>query len=376
MRPGFRHEPHRLLFPVGAALACAGVVPWLLFSLGLQGLYAPIFDSIGFRAIFHPLVETQGFLTCFAVGFLFSWLPRNARFAPPSAWQIGAAVVAPVAVAVCAYLDRWAAVQLVWAALLVVVLHYVIAGARAARTPASAAEGLLWIVAGLLMGLCGGALGWLGAASGGELLRFHELGRGLLLQGMFTAIALGAFVAYGAYAAQPARRGFWLHALATALFFGSFAIGELLSARAGFALRAAITAVIIAGPLRLALGHVAAGLRRRLSTFALWTLPFGNAWIALEPAARRAGLHVIYLGCFAALALGLGLHAGTPPPIAGPLEQHRRDDRVAVALALLAVSLTARVLLEVEPSNFHIWLGTAAGSFVVSAAMFAALARS
>ena len=48
---------------------------------------------------------------------------------------------------------------------------------------------------------------------------------------------------------------------------------------------------------------------------------------------------------------------------------------IAVALALLAVSLLARVLLEVEPANFHVWLGTAAGSFAVSAAMFAALAR-
>src|SRR4051812_19944031 len=60
-------NPAKLLVLLGAALATAGVLPWLLFALGLRSLYEPIFRSVGFRSSFHPLAQVEGFLACFAI---------------------------------------------------------------------------------------------------------------------------------------------------------------------------------------------------------------------------------------------------------------------------------------------------------------------
>src|SRR5262249_40206052 len=71
-----RREPHQLLFPLGVAITGIGVLPWIFFALGLTEVYRPIFHSVVFRSMFHPLAEIEGFLTCFAVGLIFTMLPR------------------------------------------------------------------------------------------------------------------------------------------------------------------------------------------------------------------------------------------------------------------------------------------------------------
>ena len=85
-----------------------------------------------------------------------------------------------------------------------------------------------------------------------------------------------------------------LHALGGAVFFGSFFIGP---PQIGFGVRAAITLALV-GPPR---PPRTPDLARGLAQLSLWFLPIGNAWVAIEPTARRAGLHMIFLGCFAAL---------------------------------------------------------------------------
>ena len=55
--PTWRREPYLLVFPLGALLAWAGVLPWLLFSLGAAWLYGPMFDAIGYRAAFLPVAQ-------------------------------------------------------------------------------------------------------------------------------------------------------------------------------------------------------------------------------------------------------------------------------------------------------------------------------
>jgi len=71
-----RVDPAKMLVALGAILAMAGVLPWLLFSLGLRSLYEPIFRSVGFRSSFHPLAQVEGFLACFAIAFLFAYIPQ------------------------------------------------------------------------------------------------------------------------------------------------------------------------------------------------------------------------------------------------------------------------------------------------------------
>jgi hypothetical protein len=368
-----RREPHRLLFPLGAALAGVGVLPWIPFALDLRGLYRPIFQSIGYRSIFHPVVEIQGALSCFAAGYIFTWIPHRTGARPPAPWQLAVAAAAPVAIVACAFLDRWAVAQAVWAGLLAVVLEFALrrtGGLRAQRRPE-----LIWIAAGLVMGLSGGALAGLPLAAGGPWFWLHDVGRDLLLQGLFTGLSLG--VAAGLLGAPPrASRG--VHALAAALLAASFFGATPLLHRLGFAVRAGVAFLMVIGPLwatRLdALPGGLPGLRHRLTRLSMWMLPAGNAWVAVAPMQRRAGLHVMYLGCFVALALVLtgSLHQAQVP------RQERKarfEGELALTAALLLVALVGRILLEMDPQDFHLWLGLACASFLFAAPLWATLAR-
>ena len=71
-----RREPYLLFFPLGILLSWTGVGHWLLYALGVIGDYRPIF---------HSMVQIQGFMMCFAVGFLFTMIPRRTGTDPPSA---------------------------------------------------------------------------------------------------------------------------------------------------------------------------------------------------------------------------------------------------------------------------------------------------
>src|SRR5262245_15219108 len=103
--PRWRAEPYRLLFPLGALLAWAGVLHWLLLASSAIAEY---------RSTFHAITQIQGFMTCFAVGFLFTFIPRRTGGLPASAWQIAVAVVAPVATTAFAWFEWWVPSQACW----------------------------------------------------------------------------------------------------------------------------------------------------------------------------------------------------------------------------------------------------------------------
>src|SRR5690349_4189174 len=122
--PTWRREPYLLLFPLGALLAWAGVLPWLLFSLGATPLYRPMIEAIGYRAAFHPIAQVEGFLTCFAVGFLFTFIPRRTGTAAPAWWQMAIALAAPVVAVACAWYEKWLAAQIAWLVLIAVLVGF------------------------------------------------------------------------------------------------------------------------------------------------------------------------------------------------------------------------------------------------------------
>src|SRR5216684_2027223 len=294
--PAWRREPYLLLFPLGALLAWAGVLPWLLFSLGATELYRPMFAAIGYRAAFHPVAQVEGFLTCFAVGFLFTFIPRRTGTAPPSPWQMAVALATPVASVVCAWFERWLLAQISWIALIAVLVGFVVRRAR--HGSRRILPSFVWLAAGLLMGAAGAVLAGLGSALDPPRFWLHLVGRGLLLQGLFTGLVLGTF-----------------------------------------------------------------GL----------LLPAGYLWVAVAPEYRRAGLHLVFLGCFTALVLAVstqvGLSHGDRP---GPLRG--RPWQLVASCALLVAALVARVLLEVDPPHFHLWLGASAAAFLSATVPWAALA--
>src|SRR3954464_4009005 len=168
-------EPWRALFPLGTVLAWLGVLPWLFFALGIRRGDEPFFGALAYRSFFHPLAELEGFLTCFAVGLLFTLLKPA-----PACWQVAIALLAPVASAVLGATGHWEAGLVAEFLLLAVAVEF-----AARRVTISGAT--VWIAFGLLMGAGGAAL----AQFSGDSTRYYELGRDLVMQGLFTGLAIG-----------------------------------------------------------------------------------------------------------------------------------------------------------------------------------------
>jgi hypothetical protein len=343
----------------------------MLFALGLTGAYRPIFHSVVFRSMFHPVAEIEGFLACFAVGSLFTLLPRRTATSPPARWQMALALFTPVAIEACAALQKWAVGQIAWLLLIGMVFEFSLRRLKSQAAPRHLPEGSVWIWLALLIGAAGAILAAGGEALGTGGFWLHEVGRSLLTQGLFTGFALGTaglLVSGDEGASRPAAPlstgwAYAAHAFGGALFFASFWFGQLVSPSLGFALRAAVTLAVV---LRLARAPPLSntpGARARAARVALWMLPVGNAWVVLVPASRRAGMHVIYLGCFATLVLVVSTYLS---PSRIDREDRRRAGarRLGLGWACLALALGARILVEIDPLNFKVWLGIACASFV------------
>ncbi|HUJ27161.1 MAG TPA: hypothetical protein VLW85_14140 [Myxococcales bacterium] len=312
-------RPHRLLFPLGAALAWVGVLPWLFFSLQLRGVYEPLNAVLAYRSFLHPLAELEGFFGCFAAGLVFE---RH----PPGRALLALAIAAPIAAAALGAIGQWQLGQLVW---------LVFAASVVAGLPRR-----IWPLAGVAMGAIGAALAMQGD------FRFHELGRDLVMQGMFAAFAVAAGMALRG----DAPRWRMLHALGALLLAASFLVR---AQHLAFALRALVLTAV-ASPLRPPFEFGPRELRRSFAHMALWLLAIGNAWVALSPPVKRAGLHVVFLGSFAALLVAalVGMRADLK--------------KLGACAALFALSMLGRALVELDPGSFHLWMGISSAAFLIA----------
>jgi uncharacterized protein involved in response to NO len=342
--------------------------------LGLTEAYRPIFHSVVFRSMFHPLAEIEGFLSCFAVGFLLTILPRRTATPPPAAWQVSLALAAPIAIVICAGLQRWVFGQIAWLILIGMIFEFSLRRLKSRAQLDAAARVTVWVGLALVMGAAGAILASFGEASRKDWFWLHEVGRALLTQGLFTCVALGIVGLLPLVVqdepqmavVQRPRVAWAAHILAAAVFFASFWIGQRVSFPLGFALRAAVTLLIVLWLVRSHPLSNMAGARGRAARIALWMLPLGNAWVALIPDSRRAGLHVIYLGCFATLVLVIStfILPTVPQGADGQLQVSTRQ--LGLGWACLALALGARILVEMDPPNFKLWLGIACAAFVGS----------
>jgi hypothetical protein len=329
----WRREPYRVLFPLGGVLAWIGVLPWLFFALRARGIYEPLNSVLAYRSYLHPLAELEGFLGCFAIGLVFT-------VSAPRVWEFALSVVAPVCAAALAAVGRWPLGQMVWLALLLAVLLRHLRGAAGA-----------WLLSAVAFGAAGAAL-----AAFGKEWWLRELGRDLVMQGMSTALAVGA-----ARILRGDREGkLALHLLGVAVFAAGFWLGARYKPHLGYALRAAVL-IAVARPVRPAFEMGPKNLRRGFAHLALWLIALGTAWIALFPEVRRAGLHVLFLGAFAALLC------------AGFSELRRPGRRLVCVSALFALSMLGRALVELDPRAFHLWMGISAASFLAATALCVSL---
>jgi hypothetical protein len=353
-----RREPWRALFPLGTVLAWLGVLPWLFFALGIRRAYEPFYGALAYRSFFHPLAELEGFLTCFAVGLLFTLLKPA-----PAIWQVAVALVAPVASAVLGAVGQWELGLAAEVILLVVAIEF-----AARRVPISGAT--VWIAFGLSMGAGGAAL----AQFAGDSIVRYELGRDLVMQGLFTGLAIGIgrmlrgddlqkvvnLQNAGNLQKVSYLRNVSLQIALAVLFVASFFVGSRYGQHLGFALRA-LVCVVVARPLRPAWEFGPENLRRGLAHLALWILPIGNAWVAIALSVRRAGLHMIFLGAFASLLLAAFTYA-------------RQRLLLAGTAALFALAMLGRAMVELDPTSFHLWMGISSASFLCASAACTTLA--
>jgi hypothetical protein len=375
----------RFLLAAAAVVGVAGVTPWLAFALRIDALYRPILKGAGYRAAFHPVAEVQGFLSLVGAALLFAVLPRRTGASGARAWECALAAACGLAAPAAAWADRWDLAQAAWTGLAAVAAGFVLARRRWAAGALDGRAGA-WLVAAGVAAIAGSVLATVGARNPRGAL--HDVGRALLWQGVFTALTIAVAARRAPHPGPlPAGRGEGdlrptstrlspspsrsrsripsplLHGLGAGLLLATFALDALVSRRAGFAARAAVTLAFAGAP-------ALAGLRsriapERLAAAALAALPAGYTWAAIDPVHRRAGLHLIYLGCFTGLAILAWSAVGG---------RWRPSPAARWAAGLLAVALAARVVLELDAPSFHLWLGVACAAFMAGVVTWAAAA--
>jgi uncharacterized protein involved in response to NO len=365
--PVWRREPYRLLFPLGVVLAQVGVVHWLLYAVGV---------AVRWRSTFHALALVHGFLLCFALGFLYTFIPRRTGTPGPSAVQLGVSLVLPVLVTASAWVEAWLWSQLFFLAQLVVLLGFVVPRVLLPSEGRTVPEGMVWVPVAVATGAAGSVLTALPPVGVPWL---HGLGPGLLLQGFFTCLVLGVggmLLPMFLHGRPPrvalGRERQWRQGVrlgAALLFVASFLLEAWLSVRWGFALRAAVAGVVVVGGARLWNPPSEGGMHRWLIWGGAWLLPLGYLLVALRPELRVAGLHVVFLGCFALMALAVSVHVVLAHGGHGALLSGY-PWQVVMMGALVLAALVARVLMSVAPANTWLWLGCAAGAFLVATGLW------
>jgi uncharacterized protein involved in response to NO len=177
-----RREPYRLFFPLGWLLAWFGVSHWLLLALGLDGSY---------RSVFHSMTQVQGFLTCYAVGFLLTFIPRRTLTPPPSLLVVLVLALCPVLTSVLAYRGMWAASQAPWLVVLALVTAFAAHRAYSQRAMLRLPPSFVWVPLSLVLAFVATVVTGVAAATGPEWMWLHDVARGAVLQGTFAGLVLG-----------------------------------------------------------------------------------------------------------------------------------------------------------------------------------------
>jgi hypothetical protein len=114
------------------------------------------------------------------------------------------------------------------------------------------------------------------------------------------------------------------------------------------------------------------GWHRWLLWLSAWLLPLGYGLAAATPIYEQAGLHVVFVGGFALMALCVGLHVSLAH--GGYQRMVRRGHwQVALLGGLLLVALGARVAMTYLPTRVWLLMGVAAGAFLLATAAWAHL---
>ena len=358
--PPQHFEPYRVLFPMGLGFALIGVGVWPLYAFGRIAHPGPL----------HIAVMIRGFEQCFVLGFLLTAMPAFTHGPRCHPLELGLAVTT---MAVFGATALTGAVPVAEAAFLLSLLLIAVAGVRrVAGNEKLPPEEFLFVGFGLMLGLIGGSLLLATSLGAGPSLppRFPER---LLSLGMVLSLVVGVgsllvptfsgmrkpLEIPGVAVAHERRGRRLLYALVIVTFIIAFATELLGQPRIGAFLRA-----VTVTTMGLWVWKLTRLPRRDAPGFALW----GSGWMILTgmwttavfPTYTLAGLHIVFIGGFALLTMGISTrvlvaHGKHPLPI-----ERRVLDPWVVGLFLLAIVF--RVRADMAPDRAAHSLG-ASGAF-------------
>jgi uncharacterized protein involved in response to NO len=360
-----RIEPYRLFFPIGFVFALLGVAPWPLHAMGW----------LPYPGAFHRALMMQGFELSFVVGFLLTALPGFTHGPRCHAVELALPALSLVAFAVAIFANLVVPAQAAFLLILLVLL--VAAGRRVLGNRVGPPEEFLFVGFGLLLGLIGGWL-QLAAALGPYEDPAPRFAERLVSLGMVLSLVLGVgglLVPVFAGMRNPlvipkvagpherrGRRGLYAALLAVlALAFVAESSGR---PGLGAILRAAAASAI--GLLVWKLWCLPG--RRELPAFVLWGsgwLLLAGLWLAVLLPRNRVGvLHLVFIGGFGLLTLGIGTRVIVAHG-KHPLEVERATLAPAV-IGAVALALAARVASEFWPGAAGTLIGVSGALWVVA----------
>jgi uncharacterized protein involved in response to NO len=366
-------EPYRVLFPIGLAYGLAGALLWLLHAGGRLAYPGPL----------HRALMIQGFELCFVVGFLLTALPGFLHAEKCHPVELALATLFALGFGALAWARQMAAAEACF--VLTVLLLVVAALRRLARGSQPPPVEFLFVGLGLMLGLAGGiatladAAGWRAEPVPGFGLRMASLGMvlsmvlgvGGLLVPTFTGVRQPLVIEHVAGPHQRAGRRVFYGALA-ALFLFAFALESRGQRVAGAVVRA-----VAATPLLLMVWKLGrAPARRDLFSATLrgagWCV-FTGLWIAaLLPRYTLAGYHVVFVGGFGLLTMGIATRVVVAH--GGHGMDHERRLLTPWSAGALVLALVTRVAGELLPDWYFPLLGASGVLWSVGWLLWAARA--
>ena len=371
---GLRRHPYRIFFPLGWLMMWVGLLPWVLFAWAGLSEYP--------RDL-HVLVLIQGALTSFAVGFLFTMLPRRLDAPAPTSWQVWQAIVTPPLHAWLVWQEQLAWAHGVWCLLALTMVGFTASRIYGFNAERRGPIAFAWIPLAWGFGLAGaglqaihtaqppGAVGFLVLSSEaiglGWLMLTHGLFLSLILGvgGLFLPLVFHKQSSTDADQVPNAKVQQRLHMVAAMVVLFSFA-GQAsgwwhlsLLIRAGTVLLVLLMMAGIHRPPSIA------GTQRKLIWLATWCLPAGIALLAAIPSRPQIGLHIFFLGGIGLITLAVALHVGLAHSTGQELV-FKPVLQTQLFGALTGLALVLRIVAEIDHIHRFDWLGAAAAVMLLA----------
>jgi uncharacterized protein involved in response to NO len=338
----------------------AGVSIWPAYFFGL---------TPGFSGRAHAFVQANGFLYAFVAGFLLTAIPRFTGTDGPR-WTVQYALAALLIAATVAFeAQAFAVGHLLFLAAHATVI--VLAARRYRRRRSPPPDTFVFVGAGLVTGLVGGALNAAVALQAVDP-GWDLLGRRMLTEGMVLLLVLGVggflgprllgfgpmpVVQIGAFTPRRPRIVLYVGAalvlVATLAGEYGFGLASLAYARAAVATAVLLTTMTPwrrpASPTTVA-WCVWTGV---------WFVIFGVCAVAVAPRYRPDLLHVVFMGGFTLLVLAVATRV-TLSHGGHSLELERRSWPLRFGLATGVFALVTRLGAALAPNAFFEHLALAA----------------